>query len=232
MLTYQFFTQKHVGKKHEKPGRLLFKACAGLLSLMLSFTFASQRVDHYKVKNSLEVQASQMVSVHTDLAQLSDTSAPFIQKKLREYVKVILAEGWQPLTDNPTQAKTFVLFNEIYRDILRLKTENPMEENLKNSIVNNFRLAAESIQIRIYQSQPEAPVLVYIAIFGFAIIMMLYSVYKPDRISILFISLYNAFIGVVVYFIILLNNPLAGPLQVGFQPFQILEKAIQAKFEE
>lgn len=232
LLTYRLFTQKHLKKSHEKPGRLLFKACAGLLSLMLSFTFASQRVDHYKVKNSLEVQASQMVSIHTDLGQMSDTSARHIQKKLRAYVSEILAEGWRPLTDNPTQARTIVLFNEIYKDILRLKTEKPMEENLKNSIVNNFRLAAESIQIRIYQSQPEAPVLVYIAILGLVIIMILYSVYKPDRISILFISLYNAFIGVVMYFIILLNNPLAGPLQVGFQPFQILEKAIQAKFEE
>lgn len=173
-----------------------------------------------------------MVNIHVDLAQLSDTSAPRIQKKLREYVKVILAERWLPLTDNPTQSRTFVLFHEIYRDILRLKTENPMEETLKNSIISNFRLAAESIQIRTYQSKPDAPILVYIAIFGFIIIMILYTVYKPDRISILFLSLYNAFIGIVTYFIILLNNPLAGPLQVGFQPFEILEKAIQAKFEE
>ncbi len=67
---------------------------------------------------------------------------------------------------------------------------------------------------------------------GFFIIMILYSVYKPDKISILFISLYNSFIGILMYFIILLNNPLAGPLQVGFEPFQILEKAIQAKFQD
>ena len=231
LLTYRFFSQKYLEKSHEKTGRLLFKSTAGLLSLLLSFTFASQRVDHYKVKNSLEVQASQMVSIHTDLGQLSDSSALLIQKKLRTYVKEMLAEGWQPLADNPAQSRTFVLFNEIYRDILRLKTENSMEENLKNGIINNFKLAAESIQIRIYQSKPEAPVLFYIAIVGFLIIMILYSVYKPDKISILFISLYNAFIGIVMFFIILLNNPLAGPLRVGFEPFQILEKAINAKFQ-
>ena len=232
LLTYRFFTQKYLKKKHEKTGRLLFKSCAGLLSLLLSFTFASQRVDHYKVKNSLEVQASQMVSIHVDLGQFRDSSAAGIQKKLRTYVKVILTEGWQPLADNPAQSRTFVLFNEIYRDILGLKTESSMEEHLKNGIISNFKLAAESIQVRIYQSKPEAPVLVYIAILGFGIIMILYSVYKPDNISILFISLYNAFIGIVMYFIILLNNPVAGPLQVGFEPFQILEKAINSKFQE
>ncbi|HRI58739.1 MAG TPA: hypothetical protein PK228_03425 [Saprospiraceae bacterium] len=230
LLTYRLFTQNHLKKKHEKTGRLLFKSCAGLLSLLLSFTFASQRVDHYKVKNSLEVQASQMVSIHTDLGQLSDSSAINIQKKLRDYVSEILAEGWQPLTDNPSQSRTLILFHEIYKDILRLKTENPMEENLKNSIISNFKLAAESIQVRIYQSRPETPYLFYIAILGFIIIMILYSVYKPDKISVLFISLYNAFIGIVMYFIILLNNPLAGPLHVGFEPFQILEKSIKAKY--
>jgi hypothetical protein len=61
--------------------------------------------------------------------------------------------------------------------------------------------------------------------------MILFSVYKPDRVSLMFLSLYNAFIAMIIYFIIMMSNPLIGPLQIQPEPFLILKDAIEAEYK-
>jgi hypothetical protein len=85
------------------------------------------------------------------------------------------------------------------------------------------------MQVRIYQARPETPFLLYIALSGFVVSMIFFSAYRPDKVSISFISLYNAFIGLVLYFVILMNNPLIGPIQIQSESLQILQEAIDVE---
>lgn len=230
LCSHFFYIRSRLNKKHERVGRVLFKSSAGLMALLLSFNFALQQDDHNKVKSSLELQAAKLVNLHIDLRLYNSPEAAIIQKNLREYIDIVLEEGWDPITENPLLSKTYILFNEIYEDIFNLKPTDDFQSELKNKMLSNVQTGIESVQIRIYQSKPEIPFLIYVAILGFAITAILFSVYEPDKISIPFFSIYSIFIGVVMYFIMLLNNPFSGPMQIISEPFQILQEAIEIKY--
>ena len=230
LLTYFYYAKSRLNKKHERVGRVLFKSSAGLMALLLSFNFALQQGDHNKIKSSLELQAAKLVNLHIDLRLFDSLEATAIQEKLRAYISVVIEEGWKPITENPLLSETYLMFNEIYEDIHNLEPANDFQSDLKNKMLSNVEIGNESLQIRIYQSKPEVPFLIYVAIMGFAITAILFSVYDPDNISVPFFSLYSIFIGIVMYFILLLNNPFSGPMQIVSEPFQILQEAIETKY--
>jgi hypothetical protein len=227
--SHYFYIKRKISKGQIQVGRVLFRTSASLLALLLSFTFASQRVDYYKIKQSLEYEASQLVDIHIDLGLFDSPSAEPIRKNVREYVGIMLEEGWKPITETPFESSTFVQFLGIYKDIHNLEANNALLLQLKESLIADIDEVSDYLQVRFYQTRPETPVLIYIALFGFLVVMIFFSVYTPDKVSITFISLFNAFIGLVLYFILLMNNPFVGPIQIKPEPFQILQDAMDAQ---
>lgn len=226
---HYFYIKRKISKGQVQVGRVLFRTSASLLALLLSFTFANQRVDYFKIKHSLESEASRLVDIYTDLELFDNPSAELIRQKVINYVDVMLEEGWEPITENPFGSSTFLQFLEIYHDIHYLEANNALQLQLKESLIADIDEVSDYLQVRFYQTRPETPFLLYIALFGFLIVMIFFSVYTPDKVSITFISLFNAFIGLVLYFILLMNNPLIGPIQIQPEPFQILEHAIDSQ---
>lgn len=224
--SHYFYIKGKISKSQVQVGRVLFRTSASLLALLLSFTFASQRVDYFKIKQSLEYEASQLVDIHIDLGLFDSPSAELISQNVRDYVGIILEEGWKPITENPFESSTFVQFLEIYQDIHNLEANDALQLQLKESLIADIDEVSGYLQVRFYMTRPEIPFLAYIALFGFVVVMIFFSVYTPDKVSIAFISLFNAFIGLVLFFILLMNNPLIGPIQIQPEPFQILQDAM------
>lgn len=229
---HHYFVKQVYQKIHYQISKMLFRTVASLLALMLSFTYANQRIDYITVKNSIQAEASKVVSIHMNLEMYHTPQSEILQKELRSYVKIMTEEGWKPIKEDPFRSKTFLKFREINKGIVNLETNNQMQENVKRQLVQDVDEMSDYLQVRFYKTRPETPFLFYVACFGFVVVMILYSTYPPDRISIIFISLYNMFIALVLYFILMMNNPFVGPLQVKADAFQILRETIDRGVEE
>ena len=55
--------QKSIQKEREKVGRLLFRVSAGLIALLVSLSYANERVRQSKIIDSMEEEASLLVKV-------------------------------------------------------------------------------------------------------------------------------------------------------------------------
>ena len=64
------------------------------------------------------------------------------------------------------------------------------------------------------------------ACFGFLISTFMFSVQPPKLITLTFVSLYAAFIGLVLYSIIALNQPYKGLTNVSVKPLEIVYSAL------
>lgn len=214
--------KKHLNKPHERTGRVLFRTTASLLALLLSFTFANQRVNYYKIKDALENEASQLVDIWLDLQLFGTPEALDIQEKVKHYIRTILHEEINSNIKNPLFGPPVGIFIMLYNNISELETSNPRQEKLKENLLLDIDQVSDFMQVRNYRSKPEPLILIYIATFGYIVSSILFSVYKPDRISITFFSLYNAFVAIVMYFIIMMNNPMIGPLKIVNEPFKMI----------
>ena len=214
--------KNHLKKPHERVGRVLFRTTASLLALLLSLSFANQRVNYYKIKDALESEASSLVDIWLDL-QLYDTPETLaLQQKVKHYIRSILHEDIDYQGENPLFGPPLGIFIMLYNQISELETETAKQEQLKKNLLIDIDEVSDFMQVRSYRSRPEPLILIYIAAFGFFVSSILFSVYRPDRISISFFTLYNVFVAIVLYFIIMLNNPLIGPLKIQNEPFKMI----------
>lgn len=217
-----FAIKSRLKKNHERTGRVLFRTTASLLALLLSLSFANQRVNYYKIKDALENEASQLVDIWLDLQMYNTQEAKDLQQKVKHYIRSILHNEIDYQEENPLFGPPVGIFIWLYNGITDLEPQTPKQERLKQNLLDDIDEVSDFMQVRSYRSKPDPLFLLYIAAFGFVVSSILFSVYPPDRISITFFSLYNAFVAIVLYFIIMMNNPLIGPLQIQNEPFMMI----------
>jgi hypothetical protein len=229
-VTSHYIIRYHLRKRHERVGRVLFRVAASLLALILSITFANQRVEYFELKRSIGAEASALVDIKIDLDLYDTEASHLIQTKIRDYVLSVSEDGWKSIYENPFKSKSVGLFLEIYSDINHLETKTHFHESLKSNLLDDIDRISDYLQIRLYSIREKSSPLIYTSIFGLAAIMILFSVYRPDRITIGFLSIYSAFIGIVLYFILMMSNPLKGPLQIEPGPFNLLKETIESNY--
>ena len=209
-------------KRHERTGRVLFRVTASLLGLLLSLSFANQRVNHFKIKDSLESEAAQLVDVWLDLQLYGTPEAIELQEKVKFYIRSILHESIDNESNNPLFGPPTGIFIILYNRVSELEPETQKQKQLKQSLLTDIDEVSDFMQVRSYRSKPEPLILIYIAAFGVLVSSILFSVYRPDRITITFFTLYNSFVAIVLYFIIMMNNPLLGPFKIQNEPFRMI----------
>jgi len=230
-LSFHYLIRAYLKDKHKNVGEFLFRFSAALLAFILSITFANQRVNYFKLQSSIEEEASKLVDVHLDLKLFDTEASQVIQAKVRNYILLIAQEGWVSIQDNPFMSEPVVMIREIYEDVNHLETNTKLQERLKQKLINNMDHALNALQSKIYSSGSESNHLIYTSIFGLVVLMLLFVVHPPDLLTVGFLSLYVAFIAVVLYFIFMMGNPLKGPLQLEPGPFLLLKETIETNFQ-
>jgi hypothetical protein len=227
-LIVHYLIKNDIKKNHERVGRILFRVAASLLALILSITFANQRVSYFKLKTAIEAEASKLVDIHIDLGLIDTEKTKLLQVKVRDYVMTISEDGWLTLYEDPFKSRQFVQFLEIYEEINRLEVKNEFEKEMKQNLKSDIDEVSDFLQARVYSTRAESNHLIYTSFFGLTVIMILFAVYPPDKITVVFLASYISFIGIVLYFILMMSNPLKGPLQIEPGPFLMLKETIES----
>ena len=209
-------------KEHERVGRLLFRVSASLLALLISLSYANEKVNYDKVVNSLEEEAALIANVMLKLKIHRTNMAEEVREGLMEYVQFTIDDGFEHVVQNPYYSKmwaTMVRLNIFARE---LSADTEKRRQLKESIIIDINQITSTLQVRFYSTKFRLPYLTYILGFGLVVVWSFFSVYRFDTISIAFISLYNTFIAVLMYFVVMLGNPMMGPLKIFPESFTIL----------
>ena len=215
---------KNITKQHERVGRLLFRVSASLLALLISLSYANEKINYNKVTDSLEEEASLIASAMLKLRMYQSPQAEMVRDGLMDYVQYTIDDRWEHVVDNPYLTKMMGTIVRINIIVLGLPTTSDAQTILKPEIISDVDLITKTMQIRFYSSKFHLPYLTYILGFGLIIAWCFFAVYRLDKVSLVFLSLYNIFIAVLLYFVIMLGNPMVGPLKIKPEPFTILQE--------
>ena len=215
-------------KSHEKIGRVLFRTSAGLLAFLISLNYANYRLSYLQIEDSLEAEAAQIVDIYIALRMMGTHDALDARADVEAYIQSIIDNEWSEVSEKPFTSETMMKFGKMHQKILALKVESDYQQNIKKSLMEDLDNVSDYMQVRVYKTSIKFPFLLYIVFVGMLFIYAFYTVYKPDFVSILFLTLYNIFIAMIVYFVVAMSNPLVGPLKIEPTPFQIImEKGIK-----
>lgn len=224
--------QHKITKQHEKVGRLLFRVTAGLIALLISLSYANERMEQYKIIDSMEMETSFLVNAAINLNMLKSAEATAMKNKITAYVESTIEDNWENVQANPFFSNTSKYIVEAKTLAYQLPVRNRDEDKIKNDIIEDMNQAIRLMQVRIYSQNTLTPYLIYILVLGLIFMWVFFTVYELDIISLSFLSLYNIFIAILIYFIFMMSNPLIGPLKLDAHSFNILKtKGIDSKFK-
>jgi hypothetical protein len=223
ILVVKRYVAPHLKKQHEKVGRLLFRVTAGLIALLVSLSYANERVAQGKIIDALEEEASLLVNTAFLLNFFDDPQSDLIREKIIEYIDLTIRDDWKTVNTNPFFSDAAKRLKNAYELTASLPTSNSDEANLKNKLLDNLDRIIQLMQVRIYSQTVLIPNLIYILCIGLLFMWIFYTVYPIDSITLGFISLYNLFIGTLIYFVLALSNPLAGPMKINAHSFEVIQ---------
>lgn len=212
-----------ITKQHERVGRILFRVTAGLIALLISLSYANERMEQYKIIDSMEAEVSLLVNAGIKLNMLESKEADIIKQSLVKYVNSTIEENWENVQGNPFFSNTSKFLVEAKQQAYNLPTKSLNEERIKEDIIGDLNQATIFMQVRIYSQHTLTPYLIYILFLGLIFMWVFFTVYNLDIISLSFLSLYNLFIAVLIYFIFMLSNPLIGPMRIDAHSFSIVK---------
>ena len=97
--------RKRITKQHERVGRLLFRVTASLLALLISLSYANEKVGYNKVVNSLEAEAAIIASAMLKLGMHRSELAEKVKKDLISYVEFTIEDDWRGAMNDPYVTK-------------------------------------------------------------------------------------------------------------------------------
>lgn len=223
ILVVKKYVAPHLKKQHEKVGRLLFRVTAGLIALLISLSYANERVAQGKIIDSLEEEASLLVNSALILNIIENPQNDVIRGKIIEYIDLTVRDEWKTVNSNPYFSDSTKRLKEAYMLTASLAVANADEAMLKSKLLSNLDRIIQLMQVRIYSQTVLIPNLIYILCLGLLFMWVFYTVYPIDVISLGFVTLYNLFIGTLIYFVLALSNPLAGPLKINAHSFEVIQ---------
>ncbi len=201
-------------KEHERVGRLLFRVTAGLIALLVSLSYANERVHNNKIVDAMEIEAAMIITVGMRLNHFESDEAKNAFKKIYDYVELTINDEWKNMGSDPYFSRITQSLIEAYYLTTSIPTKNEGEALEKIMILNDISEIISLGQIRVYSELPSTPYLIYILLCGLAFMWIFFSVYKPDIVSLSFLTLYNILIAILIYFVFSLSNPFTGPLKI------------------
>ncbi len=210
-------------KQYEKIGQLFFRVSAGVIALLISLSYANERVEQIKLRDSMELEASLIVNVIVKLQIYDSEEAVEILKKVELYVDNTIDDKWENIEANPFFSDSSVALLAVMELAYNLPTTNKKQEKIKEDILSEVNQIFKLMQVRIYSQGTYMPYLVYILFVGMLIIWLFFTVYEQNIISLGFLTLYNIFIAILIYFIFILSNPLIGELKMDANSFSIIK---------
>ena len=224
LLGYWFFGRT----ADEKAANHLLRAVGMLLGLMLSMNFASVRSEYVKIQDSVELEAKEVGELLSDFKRLGSDDATILQDKLLKYLKVVINDEWPRLAKGSQSQKAQELFLEVEDGILAINTESQYQQDLKARLLKDIDEISDHRAARLYAGNVSLDWFIVVVLIGFLISSFLLCV-NPARLStLIFISCYSTFIGLVLYSIVDLNQPYHGLTHVSVKPFQTVYNTLSS----
>ncbi len=117
---------------------------------------------------------------------------------------------------------------QISEMVLRLEPANTFQKELRAGIMADLDALSDFRMVRLNHTLSKPPVYVFVIIFGFLVSLACFGAYHPQVPLIAPVSLYTAFIGLVLYLVLSLSDPCHGGYTIDPTPFERLIETLRS----
>lgn len=189
-------------------------------SLILALVFAEAQTTHNSLQQEVaqEVTAIEHIALH--LAQWEGPEQAALRGQLADYVRAVLANEWRVNAQPGGSHEVRQAFDALDLGILDLRADTPRQQSLRTRMIEDMDVLQEHRKARLSLLHRGIPALFWwMALVGFIITVGFFCVFPATAVHIAILSIYGAYTGLVLFFILALSHPFAGPAAIDPAPY-------------
>ncbi len=206
----------------------LFRMVGILVSLMLSLAFSEVISEWKAIKHAIEREAVAISDIYLTMRLYDNKGTQEIQKLVIDYTQAIVDDDWPAMAQNRFGQRASALRAQLSDRVVRLEPATAYQKDLRATIMADLDALSDFRMIRLNHTLSKPPVYIFVIVFGFLVSMACFGAYRPQVPLIALVSLYTAFIGLVLYLVMSLSDPFHGGQIIDPSPFELLVRTLQS----
>ena len=203
-----------------------------LHGLILALVFADVLIQFNSMRNNVAQEAAAVGDLLNNLKNYGPEETAQITDSVHAYLNSVIFEEWPALSDQVLQRQTWLQWELFYLSILDLEPTSARDESLRERLIRDAEEIANSREQRLFTvAQGLSTPFWVIAIVGFFFVTIPFFVYKPKLANLFLLTIFGAYNGMIIYFILALSSPFMGPVSLEPTPFETIEELRLALIE-
>jgi hypothetical protein len=192
-------------------------------SLILALVFAEAQSTHTNLQQEVSKEITTIEHIVLELEQWNGPEKDALRSQLAAYVTAILQNEWQTAEGLRGSREARRAYNALDMGILNLKAETLQQQSLRARMIANMDELQDHRKARLSLAHRGLPSLFWwMALTGFAIVVGFFLVFPANLVHIAILSVYGAYTGLALYFILALSHPYAGPAAIDTSPYEMV----------
>lgn len=198
--------------------------------LILALVFAEAQSAHTSLQQDVSKEVATIEHIALQLNQWNGPEEDALRKQLAAYIAAVLQSEWQPSTRLNGSREAGRAYNDLDAGILNLKAETPQQQSLRARMIANMDDLQDDRKARLSLFHRGLPSLFWwMALTGFGIIVGCFLVFPVTPVHVAILSVYGAYTGLALYFILALSHPYAGPAAIDTSAYaMVLNEELKA----
>jgi hypothetical protein len=194
-----------------------------LHALILALIFAEAQSTHAELRQEVSKEITTLEHLVLHLNQWDGSEKDELHSQLRAYVQAILQNEWRvaaPVSGSPEAKRAY---DALDLALLDLKADTPRQQSLRARMIIDMDTLQDHRKIRLSLFHRGLPGLFWlVALTGFAITVGLFFTVPATPLHMAMLSVYGAYTGLVLYFILALSHPYVGPAAIDASPYGLI----------
>jgi len=191
--------------------------------LILALVFAEAQSTHTSLQQEVSKEVSTIEHIALQLDQWNGAEGATLRSQLATYVRAVLEQEWQASARPQGSREAGSAYNELDLGILNLKADTPPQQSLRNRLIMNMDALQDHRKARLALLHRGMQGLFWwMALAGFVIIVGCFLVFPASALHTAILSIYGAYTGLALYFILALSHPYAGPAIIDTAPYEMV----------
>jgi len=192
-------------------------------ALILALVFAEAQATHTNLQQEVSRETTTIEHIALQIEQWSGPEAGSLRGQLASYVEAVLQQEWRPDMRPQGSREAGLAYHALDVSILNLAADTPQQQSLRSRMIMNMDDLQDHRKARLALLHRGLPSLFWwMALTGFGITAGFFLVFPATPVHIAILSIYGAYTGLALYFILALSHPYAGPAAIDTSPYTML----------
>lgn len=203
---------------------LALRIMAGIVAIntfMLAFSVVQARNRITQVEREVTLEARSLGELHRLLLHYDGTGTASIRALLVRYAQSIVDDEWPAMSEGKESKKTMMMARELVKNTAKLEPNTARQQAVYAELLRAVDEVEDRRDSRLAGMDGTLPALFWVVIIALTLLgMTTGALFRPKPITIFMVAGQGAAIGLLIAFILTLDEPFLGDATVTSAPYQ------------